>query len=119
MKQQFIVRAMEEAQRSDQNFKHGALLVKNRKIISQGHNRTTTKCPSHMFSIHAEIAAIKQFSEKINIQNSHIYVVRINNQSSLADSKPCYNCQHFMKLHGISRVFYSTGKENEFNNLYI
>ena len=119
MKNQFIHYAMEEAEKSQQNFKHGAILVKHNKMISRGHNKVTRKCPSHMFSIHAEMAAIKQSSESQTLANTHIYVVRISN-SGLADSKPCSNCQQFMKLHGITRVFYSTGiHNNEFNSLYI
>ena len=119
MKTQFIQHAIEEAKRSQQNFKHGAILVKKNKMISSGHNKVTKKCPSHMFSIHAEMAAIKQSSDSNGLANTHIYVVRINNDG-LADSKPCINCQHFMKLHGISRVFYSTGLSNKaIDSLYI
>lgn len=119
MKKQFILKAIEEAERSAQNFKHGAILVKNNKVLAVGHNHVTKKCPSHMHSVHAEMAAIKQSSEKPStIQNAHIYVVRINS-CGLADSKPCCLCQQFMKMHGISRVFYSTGKEDDFASLYI
>jgi len=120
MKKQFILKAIEEAERSHQNFKHGAILVKNKKILSSGHNHVTKRCPSHMHSVHAEMDAIKQSTDKSSvIQNSHIYVVRIN-KCGLADSKPCCLCQHFMKMHGISRVFYSTGStDDEFASLYI
>ena len=111
MKDRFIQHAIKEAKKSQQNFKHGAILVKKNKMISSGHNKVTKKCPSHMFSIHAEIAAIKHSSDSNGLTDTHIYVVRINNDG-LADSKPCANCQHFMKLHGISRVFYSTGIAN-------
>lgn len=120
MKSQFIQYAIQEAEKSQQNFKHGAILVKKNKMISSGHNKVTRKCPSHMFSIHAEMAAIKHSSESQGtLTNTHIYVVRINNDG-LADSKPCTNCQHFMKLHGITRVFYSTGiPDKEVKSLYI
>ena len=120
MRKQFILKAIEEAEKSQQNFKHGAILVKNKKVIATGYNRVTQKCPSHMFSVHAEIAAIKSSTDKTKvISDSHIYVVRINS-CGLADSKPCLKCQQFMKIHGISRVFYSTGGEsNEIASLYI
>ena len=119
MKAQFIQHAIEEAQKSQQNFKHGAILVKKNRMISGGHNKVTRKCPSHMFSIHAEMAAIKHSSGSIGLAKTHLYVVRINNEG-LADSKPCTDCQHFMKLHGISRVFYSTGlPTKEIDSLYI
>lgn len=120
MKKQFILKAIEEANRSDQNFKHGAILVKNKKVVATGHNHVTKKCPAHMHSVHAEMAAIKQSKEKSSvINNSHIYVVRVNS-CGLADSKPCCLCQQFMKMHGVSRVFYSTGKgQDDFASLYI
>lgn len=119
MKKQFILKAIEEAKRSSQNFKHGAILVKNKKVIAVGHNRVTKRCPSHMYSVHAEMAAIQQSNNKpSSIQNAHIYVVRINN-CGLADSKPCCLCQQFMKIHGISRVFYSTGIDYDLASLYI
>ena len=118
MRKQFIQTAIEEASKSQQLFKHGAIVVKNKKIISIGHNKVTSKCPSHMHSIHAEMAAIKQSHEKSKLSNSHVYVVRITNMG-LADSKPCINCQHFMKMHGITRVFYSTGNVHEFESMFI
>ena len=120
MKSQFIQHAIQEAEKSQQHFKHGAILVKKNKMISGGHNRVTRKCQSHMFSIHAEMAAINHSSQSQGLTNTQIYVVRIDNNNLLADSKPCSNCQHFMKLHGITRVFFSTGILNkQFDSLYI
>lgn len=119
MRQVIVKMAIEEATRSAQHFKHGAVVVRNGKIISTGHNKVTTKCPSHMYSIHAEMAAIKHSNERCGLVDSHIYVVRIN-KCGLADSKPCANCQRFMKLHGVSRVYYSTGDTaQQFKSLYI
>ena len=100
--------AYEEAKRSAQNHKHGAVLVRSGKIVATGHNKVTRKVPSHMFSIHAEMAAIKASHQKCMLADSQIYVVRVNKEMNLADSKPCELCQRFMKHHGISRVFYST-----------
>jgi tRNA(Arg) A34 adenosine deaminase TadA len=117
MRKEFISKAIEQAERSSQNFKHGAIIVKNKKIISLGHNKISSKVPSHLYSIHAEMAAIKGSSK--NVTNSHCYVVRVNTYG-LAESKPCEKCQQFMKMHGVTRVFYSTGsKLEEFKSLYI
>lgn len=118
MKKHFICKAIEQAEKSSQNFKHGAILVKNNKIVSFGHNKVTQKGPSHLYSVHAEMAAIKHSTNLHKISNSHVYVVRIN-RCGLAESKPCEKCQQFMRLHGVSRVFYSTGVDDEFKSLYI
>ena len=116
MRRNIVDLAIMEAERSGQNFKHGAVIVRSGKVLSSGHNKVSTKCPSHMYSIHAEMAAIKHSS--INVCDSQLYVVRINAQG-LADSKPCPKCTQFMRIHGISRVYYSTGKKNEFGSMYI
>ncbi len=116
MRRNIMNLAIQEAERSGQNFKHGAVIVRSGKILSTGHNKVTTRCPSHMYSIHAEMAAIKQSSKQVC--DSHLYVVRINSQG-LADSRPCCMCRRFMKIHGISRVYYSTGNEEEFESMYL
>ena len=110
--------AVQEAYRSGQNFKHGAVIVRSGKVLSSGHNKVTTRCPSHMYSIHAEMAAIKQSNVKNNLDMSHLYVVRVN-KCGLAESKPCAKCQQYMRIHGIKRVFYSTGNGDEFDSMYL
>ena len=120
MKRAFLEMAVNEAERSYQNFKHGAILVKGGKVISTGHNKVSTRCPAHMYSIHAESAAIKNCTEKTgSLSNTHVYVVRIN-KTGLAGSLPCAKCQRFMKIHGVSRVFYSTGRRDQlWDSMYI
>lgn len=110
--------AIVEAGRSEQNHKHGAVVVQGGKVVSTGHNKVTTKVPSHMFSRHAEMAAIRQYSSKTKTLNDAcVYVVRLN-RCGLADSTPCVLCQQYMRTHGIKRVFYSTGQDT-FGSMYI
>lgn len=71
----FIEAAMREAQNSDMNIKHGAVLVKNGKIVSTGHNHTRTaisgvtrwkgmpECTA-MCSVHAEMHALMRGAPK-------------------------------------------------------
>ena len=116
--QQLLDIAQQEAQKSGQNFRHGAVLVKNGKIVSAGHNRVTSRPGSHVYSTHAEMAAIKHCSERTS--DAHLYVVRVRKCGALADSKPCPRCQKFMKMHGIQRVFYSTGDDDDpFDSMYM
>lgn len=117
MKSYFIDAAIEEANRSRQNHKHGAVLVKCGKVISSGHNKVTGKLPSHMYSIHAEMAAIKDSNERCGLVDTHLYVVRMNKQG-LAQSKPCKLCHQYMKRHGIRRVTYSND-ENSLESMYL
>ena len=120
MKKYVINIAEKEAHKSGQNFKHGAVLVQNGKVVSAGHNRVTTGKGAHIFSTHAEMAAIKQCSDRSSMSDAHMYVVRVNKGGNLADSRPCARCQKFMKMHKIQRCFFSTGKENTpFDSLYV
>ena len=119
MRKQFVDIAIDEAYKSFQNHKHGAVVVRGGKLIASGHNKVTTRCPSHMFSVHAEMAAIKHVSSRAELIDCHVYVVRVG-KCGLARSDPCVLCQRFMKMHGVSRVFFSTGDETKrFGSLYI
>lgn len=42
-----------------------------------------------------------------------LIVIRINKDSHLGNSRPCYNCLNLMKTVGIDKVYYTTGKEDE------
>lgn len=109
----FINVAMNEALKSNQNFKHGAVLVHNNKIISKGYNHSNGKdMPHHMWSIHAEMDAVLSSNVCVKLQDYvKLYVVRIT-PTGLAESKPCAKCQKFMKRFNVSRVFYSTCDQN-------
>ena len=118
MKKLALDLAIDEANRSAQNHKHGAVVVQGGKVVASGHNKVTTRVPSHMYSKHAEMAAIDQFSSKTKTLNDAcVYVVRIG-KCGLADSTPCVLCQQFMKQRGIKRVFFSTGNHS-FGSMYI
>lgn len=104
--------AEREATRSGQYQRHGAVVVQNGKVISSGFNKSTGRYPS-MHTLHAEMAAIKMCA---NPADSHVYVVRVNSQGGLANSRPCKRCYRFMLKHGISRVWWSTGNGNSFDS---
>ena len=104
--------AEETATRSGQYQKHGAVVVQNGKVVSSGFNKSTGRYPS-MHTLHAEMAAIKMCANPVD---SHVYVVRVNSQGELANSKPCKRCYRFMLKHGISRVWWSTGDGNSFDS---
>ena len=108
----YINIAEEQAYKSVQNFRHGAVLVKDGKILSKGHNKPIASDKPGQHSVHAEVNAIKNSGK--SCENAILYVVRVNNNSGLANSKPCKHCLHFMKVMKVQRVFYSSdcGIEN-------
>lgn len=105
--------AEEMASKSGQYQRHGAVVVQNGKVISSGFNKTAGRYPN-MQTLHAEMAAIKMCSSVID---SHVYVVRINNQGNLQNSRPCRRCYRYMLKHGVSKVWWSTGDGNKFASM--
>jgi cytidine deaminase len=101
--------AQEEAMKSMHEFRHGAVLVKDGKIIGSGRNRYSCSIPigentRGRSSVHAEEAAIRHTK---NCGNARMYVVRVASYG-LANSKPCIRCQNLMKNFKIEKVIYST-----------
>ena len=115
-RRQYIDQCMEEAEKSDIHFQHGAVIIKNNKIISRGYNRYTGHKPHHLRTQHAEMNAIKNAGK--NCENATLYVIRLSQltDDGLGSSCPCSKCAKFMKLHKIKNVVYSTGEgfENKF-----
>jgi tRNA(Arg) A34 adenosine deaminase TadA len=59
----FLNQAAEEAERSELEIKHGALLVRSGKVIGSGHNSSRTRVSSVSgtfsgVSMHSEVAAL-------------------------------------------------------------
>ena len=59
----FLNQAAEEAERSELDIKHGALLVRNGKVIGSGHNSSRTRLSAVPgafpgVSMHSEVAAL-------------------------------------------------------------
>ena len=110
-RRQFINQCIEEAVRSDIHFQHGAVLIKNNRIISTGYNRYSGHKLHHLLTIHAEMNAI-QNAGKQDIENAKMYVIRLSQltDDGLGSSCPCTKCTKFMKLHKIQKVVYSTGE---------
>lgn len=109
-RQQFIKVCVEEAEKSDIHFQHGAVLIKNNKIIARGFNKYSSHKPHHLRTIHAEMNAIRNAGK--NCENATMYVIRLSQltDDGLGSSCPCAKCSKYMKLHKISKVVYSTGE---------
>lgn len=102
--------AMDEAHKSDhESFKHGAVLVHGKDVLSTGCNKSLHK--NNIFhSLHAEMCAIKNFKKtrlKKKPTNLRMYVIRVNKTGDMLYSKPCDICQQIMKENGIYTCYYS------------
>lgn len=87
--------------------RHGAVIVRNGRIISYGWNKMKTHPKSlHPFkAIHAEMDAI--FKAKGKAQGGTLYVARLTNVGIPMNSQPCPYCMATMIAAGIRRVFYT------------
>jgi len=115
----FLTRALELASESEHNFKHGAVLVKSKKVLSEGMNKYSKIPVPGIGSIHAEHSALQACNKnKAMIKDSTIYIAR---QASYgpAMSKPCPRCLILLKHVGIKRVFYTTDKCGVIGSMYL
>jgi deoxycytidylate deaminase len=125
---------IEVALKSDQHHRHGALLVKNNRIISDGYNMRRGILKRQLCcSIHAEQMALMTYygphlmydvkrgwfiNRSIkNRRNFDIVVARVSNIDGniiFKDSCPCKKCLEMMRGIGIKSCVYSTGNGDEF-----
>jgi len=99
----------EIANKSVCHYKHGAILVYKKNIIARGYNDELYKFPLPVgsFSIHAEANVIRQIDNKYRkkiLENCVLYVVRINKNGQLMNSKPCNNCQKLIDKYNLTVV---------------
>jgi deoxycytidylate deaminase len=102
------------ARKSTMCQKHGAVIVRNGKIIAEGYNHLVPYF-HHQRSIHAEIDALLKVSNlgKKELSACDIYVVRIATTDSniFRLSKPCQNCAKALFDKNIRNIYYSTDNE--------
>lgn len=97
--------------------KHGCVIVKDGKIISEGYNHYVNYY-EHKYTIHAEVDAILKV-KKMNLTDCELYVVRIGTDlmgNPLKYSKPCVECTKCILKHGIKKIYFSTNEE--FNKMF-
>lgn len=103
-------------------FKLGAVIIKNSRVISKGcnfegkthpllHKEKETFYESTSWfvdSVHAEFHAIMRAVNKGNLKGSTIVVFRTTSDGKLALSRPCNSCQLFLKKFGVKKMIYTT-----------
>lgn len=132
---EYIIEAVKISFKSDMRSKHGSIIVKNGKIISQGYNRYVGINWSHnseiqgknrgKYSIHAEEDALKK-ADPIKLSGASMYVIRWRADPGdplFMNSMPCLKCEKkirkAMEKYGLKNVFYSTEMDITVNELMI
>jgi len=108
-------RALQLAKTSKYRHQHGAIIVKNGNVISQGvnykvNNPRQITDPKTGAGIHAEVAAIKA-SRGADLNGAVIYVARVSKCGDPVMSKPCDRCQNSLREAGIKKVYYTIDSE--------
>lgn len=110
----YLDKATELAKKSTyRRARHGAIIVKNGRIIARGINKMKTSAKnlgtaefSKHASLHAEIAALRNASPA-NLRGAHIFVARVLRNDEPAMSKPCPNCLKAIQEAGIKKIYYT------------
>ena len=112
IKNSIIDKAVESANKSQHQQKHGAVVFKGKRIYSIGYNIPNRSVKSlnpnacrWKTSIHAEVAAI--LSAKRDVSGLDILVIRMNSKNQFMLSKPCSYCRNYLDYCGIRNVYYS------------
>lgn len=117
-----------KAVNSQINQRLAAVLIKGKRMVSQPCcNTLRNKCKGTLCgSLHAETNAIlSYYGNKLSFnkkegwyfdktkernskaKNLDLFVIRINHNNDICNSRPCFNCLDLMKTVGINRVYYS------------
>ena len=103
----FFNYAKKEAYKSNLTNKHGCVIVKKGKVISQGHNLNYTIF-TNVKSLHAEIMALNKIKYIKDLSDCDMYVVRVCKVTdNLLFSKPCIYCYPIINKTNIHKIYYS------------
>ena len=102
-------------------YHHGAILIKGGSVINASSNKSNFCSFGARFrspstgnaTLHAELGSVLGV-DRSRTQNADIYVVRVNKNGKFRMSKPCPMCENAMRYCGVSRVYYSTNNEKQF-----
>jgi deoxycytidylate deaminase len=114
----FLNMARYFAEKSEENKKHGAIIVKSGRVVGTGFNRFKNhphNIPVELIKVHcsrhAEEVAIREAGS--NAKGAILYVARVNKQGVDRNSKPCHICSKIIKSSGIKKVIYTVEETYE------
>ena len=101
IKSSHVTVAAEYACRSEHKEKHGAVMIKNGKVIATSKNQYCSKQKlSHfhstrIWSVHAEMSLATSVPKHV-AKGSTVCVVRVNKKGHLVNSEPCEMCKKIL-----------------------
>ncbi len=110
----YLEHAKKVAQQSDEDYRHGAVLVKGGSVINTSINKNSYCAFGMRFrkkdkgnaTVHAELGAILGVDRKLTY-GATVYVARIGKQDDYKLSRPCSMCEAAMRYVGIKRVVFT------------
>ena len=108
----FLNMARYFAEKSEENKRHGAIIVKSGRVVGTGFNRFKNhphNIPEELIKVHcsrhAEEVALREAGS--NSRGAILYVARVNRQGIDRNSKPCCVCNELIKSYGIKKVIHT------------
>lgn len=93
---------------------HYAHLYKRGKLMATSRNQIGSRsrgCGWSDNTLHAERAVVKRFGDVSQLHGCTLVVFRVNKQGDILNSKPCSDCEKFLKKcmekYGLLKVVYS------------
>jgi len=112
--QQYFISALTQAKLSPMKMQHGAVIIKDNKIIGKGYNKYfNCSTDEEIFSIHAEVSAIQdaKSKNKNNLSNTTMIVIRYKHKKDgseeISYSMPCKHCKKIIEKYNIRTIMYS------------
>lgn len=85
--------------REPRNYRHIAIVFQSGNVLAIATNE----------SRHAEVAALSKVTDPMKRIGTTVLSVRVRKDGSLANGKPCENCEAFMRSCGVKKVYWSDG----------
>jgi pyrimidine deaminase RibD-like protein len=104
-KAKFVSLAQDVAYDAHGEFRHGAVVVRNGRVLSTACNKFLGSTNSRA-STHAEENALSQI-KRCEARGSTMIVVRVNNQGDARLSKPCPRCAQISLKLGVRTIYFS------------
>jgi len=96
------------AETSEENMKHGCVIVLGGSVQAMGINKRTNDPffhkNLHWLSEHAEAAALRRSNRT---EGAVAYIARVNKHGEERMSRPCPKCMEALKSAGIKKIVYT------------
>lgn len=116
----FFKLAKKVSKLSDYKIQMGAVITRNRTVISIGHNKLkyNKRFCTPLKKLHAEMAAVK-LADREELTGCTIYVYREGHNGIPRLAKPCEDCERVLREMKIKKVIYSTSEYPYFEVMWL